>query len=74
LTISLDQIGLYYDLVQPGEIFVRDTGAVWFTISAVISPDNVCHYNDWSVAWPIASIVGGTPLAAITGGASAFTV
>ncbi len=27
LTVSLDQVGpLYYGLVQPGEIFQRDTG------------------------------------------------
>jgi hypothetical protein len=59
-------------LVQPGEIFVRNTGAVWFTISAVVSPDNVSHYTDWSVAWPIAAVIGGTLLSAITAGYGAF--
>jgi hypothetical protein len=69
LTVSLDQVGpLYYDLVQPGDVFVRDTGAVWFTISAVVSADNRSHYSDWSVAWPIAAVVGAALFSAFTAG------
>ena len=73
LTVSLDQVGpLYYGLVQPGEIFQRDTGAVWFTIKASISADNQCHITDWDCVMPIASIVGSVLFGAITGGTSAF--
>jgi hypothetical protein len=73
LTISLDQLGpLYYGLVQPGEMFVRDTGAVWFTIKVVVSPDNESHISDWDCIIPVAAVVGAVVLAAITGGGSAF--
>jgi virginiamycin B lyase len=73
LTISLDQTGpLYYGLVQPGETFVRDTGAVWFTIKAIVSPDNVSHINDWDCIMPVAGVVGAVLFAAITGGYGAF--
>jgi len=35
LQVSLNQIGpLYWDIIQPGESFSRDTGSVWFTIQA----------------------------------------
>ena len=73
LIISLNQVGpLYYGLVQPGEVFKRDTGAVWFTVKARISPDNKLDINDWDCVWPVASVVGSVLLAAATGGASAF--
>jgi hypothetical protein len=37
--ISLEQAGcLYYGVVQPGQVFQRDTGAVWFTIRASMAP------------------------------------
>lgn len=38
--ISLEQVGcLYYGIVPPGQVFVRNTGAVWFTIKASMAPD-----------------------------------
>ena len=38
--VTLEQIGcLYYGIVKPGEVFQRDTGAVWFTIKASMAPD-----------------------------------
>jgi hypothetical protein len=38
--VTLEQIGcLYYGIVQPGQIFQRNTGAVWFTIKASMAPD-----------------------------------
>lgn len=38
--VSLEQVGcLYYGIVKPGQTFYRQTGAVWFTVKAVISPD-----------------------------------
>ena len=38
--VTLEQVGcLYYGIVQPGQVFQRDTGAVWFTIKASMAPD-----------------------------------
>lgn len=38
--VTLEQIGcLYYGIVQPGQIFQRNTGAVWFTIKASMAAD-----------------------------------
>ena len=38
--VSLEQVGcLYYGIVKPGQTFFRETGAVWFTVKAVITPD-----------------------------------
>ncbi len=38
--VTLEQIGcLYYGIVKPGEVFQRNTGAVWFTIKASMAPD-----------------------------------
>ncbi|WP_298117075.1 hypothetical protein [Flavobacterium sp.] len=73
LIISLNQVGpLYYELVQPGQVFRRDTGAVWFTVKARISPNNTLDIDTWDCVWPIAAIVGGVLLGAVTGGYSAF--
>ena len=37
--ITLSQAScIYYELIQPGETFDRDTGAVWFTLEAEIAP------------------------------------
>ena len=73
LTISLDQLGpLYYGLVQPGEVFIRDTGAVWFTIKAVVSPDNESHVSDWDCIMPIAAVIGAVVVAAFLSGAAAL--
>ncbi len=74
LIISLNQVGpLYYDLIQPGQVFQRDTGAVWFTVKVRISPTNKLDIDTWDCVWPVAAIVGGILLGAITGGASAFS-
>jgi hypothetical protein len=73
LTISLEQLGpLYYGLCQPGEIFKRDTGAVWFTIKAVVSPDNKSHIDDWDCVIPVAAVVGAAVVAALTAGAGSY--
>jgi hypothetical protein len=38
--VTLEQIGcLYYGIVQPGQVFHRNTGAVWFTIKASMAPN-----------------------------------
>jgi hypothetical protein len=38
--VTLEQVGcLYYGIVQPGQVFERNTGAVWFTIKAAMAPD-----------------------------------
>jgi|JI9StandDraft_2_1071091.scaffolds.fasta_scaffold02747_9 hypothetical protein len=38
--VTLEQVGcLYYGIVKPGEVFQRNTGAVWFTIKASMAPD-----------------------------------
>lgn len=38
--VTLEQLGcLYYEIVQPGKVFQRNTGAVWFTIKASMAPD-----------------------------------
>jgi hypothetical protein len=59
LQIALKQVGpLYYGIVQPGQYFRRDTGAVWFTINASIALDGKEHISDWDCVWPVAAIVG----------------
>jgi hypothetical protein len=73
LQIALKQVGpLYYGIVQPGQYFRRDTGAVWFTINASIALDGKEHISDWDCVWPVAAIVGTVALGALTGGAGAF--
>lgn len=73
MQIALKQLGpLYYDVVQPKQYFRRTTGAVWFTIDASISLDGKNHITTWDCVWPIASIVGGVALGALTGGFGAF--
>ncbi|RYX93941.1 MAG: hypothetical protein EOO28_16275 [Comamonadaceae bacterium] len=38
--VTLEQIGcLYYEIVKPGQVFQRNTGAVWFTIKVSMAPD-----------------------------------
>lgn len=45
LKISLDQIGcLYYGTTQPGATFERNTGAVWFTITASPAPESESRF------------------------------
>lgn len=73
LQISLSQIGpLYFDVIMPGQSFVRDTGAVWFTIRASIFLDDKDRITDWDAIWPIGAVVGTVVLAAVTAGAAAY--
>jgi hypothetical protein len=73
LAVSLDQIGcLYHDVVDPGTAFIRDTGAVWFTLSASIAPDGRDPNTDMDCIKPVAAAVGAALVAAATGGAGAF--
>ncbi len=73
LQISLNQVGpLYYGVIQPGETFERDTGAVWFTIKASVFLDEKDRITDWDVIFPIATVVGTVVLAAVTAGAAAY--
>ena len=73
LQISLNQVGpLYFDIIQPGQYFVRNTGAVWFTIKASIFLDEKNRITDWDVVMPIATIVGTVILSAVTAGAAAY--
>ena len=73
LQISLNQVGpLYFDVIQPGEYFVKDTGAVWFTIKASIFLDEKTRITDWDAVLPVAEIVGTVILAAVTAGAAAY--
>ncbi|MGB3312463.1 MAG: hypothetical protein WBG32_03150 [Nodosilinea sp.] len=66
LQISLDQVGpLYFDLVQPGETFVRNTGAVWFTIRAAICLDEKDKITTWDAVWPIGAMTVGVLAAAV---------
>ncbi len=75
LTMSVDQVGpLYYGLVNPGETFDRNTGAVWFTLNAQPSPDGVCALTDLDVALPIIEITAQVLFAAVTGGYGAFAL
>lgn len=72
--ISLDQAGcLYYGVIEPGQVFQRVTGAVWFTIRADIVPDGKCHITDWSCAKPVVEMVANILFTAATGGYGAFS-
>ncbi len=72
LAISLNQVGcLYHDVVGKGDVFKRDTGAVWFTIGVNIQPDGQTK-SDWDCVKPVAEIVGTVLFAAATGGYGAF--
>lgn len=69
LSIALTQVGcIYYDTIKPGQFFDRNTGAVWFTIQAEISKDGIETRTNWDCAKPVAEVVGGIALAALTGG------
>jgi len=75
LSISLNQVGcLYYDTIKKGEIFKRNTGAVWFTIKVNIQPDGKEPRTDWDCIAPVAEIVGAVIIAAATGGYGAFLI
>lgn len=73
LQISLNQVGpLYYDVIQPGQSFVRDTGAVWFTIKGGVFLNEKDRITDWDVVLPIAVAVGGAIVTVATAGAASF--
>jgi len=73
LQISLSQVGpLYFDVIQPGQTFTRDTGAVWFTVRAAIFLDEKDRITDWDAVMPVAIIVGSVIIAAVTAGAAAY--
>ena len=68
LKIQLCQVGvLYHELVKPGETFVRNTGAVHFTIVATLSDKDDTGFKD--TVLPIVGVVGATLGALVTGGA-----
>ena len=68
LKIQLCQAGvLYHGLVQPGEVFARETGAVHFTIRATVSDKDD---TDWRhTVLPVVGIVVGSLAAVATAGA-----
>ena len=69
LKIQLCQVGvLYHDLVKPGEYFIRNTGAVHFTIKATVSDKDDTGWTD--TVLPILGVVGTTLAAMVTAGAS----
>ena len=69
LKIQLCQVGvLYHDLVQPGECFERNTGAVHFTIVACVSDKDDTGWTD--TVLPVAGVVVTTLAAMVTAGAS----
>jgi hypothetical protein len=73
LQISLSQVGpLYFDVIQPGQSFVRDTGAVWFTVKAAIFLDEKDRITDWDAVTPVAIVIGSAILAVATAGAAGF--
>lgn len=73
LQISLSQVGpLYFDVIQPGQSFVRDTGAVWFTLKAAIFLDEKDRITNWDAVKPVLFVVGAAILALSTAGAAGF--
>lgn len=68
LKIQLCQAGvLYHGLVQPGEYFARETGAVHFTIRATVSDRDDTNWRD--TALPVIGVVVGSLAALATAGA-----
>lgn len=73
ISIALSQFGcLYYGTIKRGEVFKRNTGAVWFTIQASVQPDGKEPRKDWDCIAPVAAIIGAAIFAAATAGAGAF--
>ena len=69
LKIQLCQVGvLYHELVKPGECFVRNTGAVHFTIVATVSDKDDTGFKD--TVLPIFGVIGVTLAGMLTAGAS----
>ena len=68
LKIQLCQVGvLYHGLVQPGEYFARETGAVHFTIRATVSDTDDTNWKD--TVLPVVGVVVGSLAALATAGA-----
>lgn len=68
LKIQLCQAGvLYHGLVQPGENFAKETGAVHFTIRATVSDTDDTDWKD--TVLPVVGVVVGTVAALATAGA-----
>ena len=68
LKVQLCQAGvLYHDLVKPGECFVRDTGAVHFTIRATVSEKDDTDWKD--TVLPVFGVVITSLVAMATAGA-----
>jgi hypothetical protein len=73
VSVALEQVGcLYYGTLKPGQVFNRNTGAVWFTIKANIAADGKEPRSDWDCVKPVAIIVGGILISAATAGAASF--
>jgi hypothetical protein len=73
ISIALSQVGcLYYQTIRPGQVFKRNTGAVWFTIQATVQPDGKEQRTDWDCVAPVAAVVGAVLLAAATAGGGVF--
>jgi hypothetical protein len=69
--VTLEQVGcLYYEVVKPGKIFRRNTGAVWFTVKAVIAPD-LSPPNAFSCALNPALMIATVAAAGVSGGTAA---
>jgi len=70
----LNQIGpLYWDIIQPGGTFSKDTGSVWFTIQASTYIEGSSQEITASDSvLPVAAVTAAVLFAAFTGGASAL--
>ena len=69
LKIQLCQVGvLYHGLVKPGECFVRNTGAVHFTIVATVSDKDDTGFKD--TVLPVVTVIAATLAAMLSAGAS----
>lgn len=71
--VMLSQVGcLYYGKVPAnGGKFRRKTGAVWFTIKAHILPDGKPMTTDKDCITPVAAVVGGIFITAVSAGTMA---
>lgn len=68
LNIRLKQVGvLYHGIVQPGEVWFRKTGAVWFTVEAYVAAEDDTSVF-WEAAFPVLAVVGGVVAAMVTAG------
>lgn len=73
IQISLNQVSpLYFEVINPGETFVRNTGSVWFSIRASVFLDERTRITTANAILPVALIVGSVIISAVTAGAAAF--